>query len=339
MMGLLNISDWSFTQPHWFWLLLAVPVWMLWLRKPSQNRSFLWTTKNPEDMDQLELPWIPMLRKGLTVLKVLCFVAFVFAMAGPYSWKQGPPQEDYKKGIDILLALDVSKSMYTRDFNPNRMTAAKVVAQEFISKRDGDRIGLVVFAGEAYTACPLTTDYDILSKQIEVVDDSYIDEGTAIGTGLGTAVNRLMSDSLTTKVIILLTDGSNNAGEFTPSEAADLAKATNVRVYTIGIGTNSETLVPMMTPQGIRFQKQTVELDEASLQEIADKTGGKYYRAKDLTTLQNVYGEIDALEKQKFLDEVLEGEPPVDPTFWLTILLLSFAVVWMVERSLFPYAE
>ena len=299
----------------------------------------MWTSRLPQEISALQSSWIEKVRTGMSILKALSFVGLVSAMAGPYTWDSNEQKEDYKKGIDIVLALDVSLSMFSRDFEPNRLEAAKRVAKNFVSKRDGDRIGLVVYAGEAYTACPSTLDYQMVMDQIDEVSGEYIDQGTAIGTGLGTAVGRLQGDTLSSRVIILLTDGSNNRGELSPDEAAELAKATGVRVYTIGVGSNTEALSPVVTPFGIRFEKIPVEIDEETLKRVAERTGGEYFRAVDEEGLNSIYDKIDRLEKKRFLESVYQGEPPVNPGKYLLFALLAFTLVWFVERIFFPHAE
>jgi Ca-activated chloride channel family protein len=229
--------------------------------------------------------------------------------------------------------------MLARDFEPNRLEASKKVAKEFVDERKGDRIGLVVYAGEAYTACPSTLDYNILKEQIEQIHGENLDGGTAIGTGLGTAVTRLRSDSLTSKVIILLTDGSNTCGDISPEAAAELAKAKNVRVYTIGVGTNGEALSPVITLFGIRFENVPVEIDEVTLNSIAEKTGGKYFRAKDENGLKEIYKEIDLLEKKKMLDKQFKSQAPATPSAFLNWAFLIAILTWSVKTILFRTNE
>jgi Ca-activated chloride channel family protein len=231
--------------------------------------------------------------------------------------------------------MDISVSMLAKDFEPNRLEAAKEVAKEFVDGRRGDRIGLVVYAGEAYTACPATLDYGVLKSQIDLLGNQNIEGGTAIGTGLGTAVTRLRSDSLESKVIILLTDGSNNAGKIDPMTAAELARAKSVRVYTIGVGSNGEAPTPVITPFGIRYESMPVEIDEETLQKIASTTGGKYFRAADKQGLKAIYGEIDQLEKRRMIDKRYHAEPPATPMAFLNWAIVFLLASWIVEKSLF----
>ena len=198
-----------------------------------------------------------------------------------------------------MLTQDISGSMLARDFRPDRLEASKNIATEFISGRPYDRIGLVVFSGESFTQCPLTTDHAVLINLLREIQSGMIEDGTAIGMGLATAVNRIKDSKAKSKVIILLTDGVNNRGEIAPATAADIAKTFGIRVYTIGVGTQGMAPYPVQTPYGIQYQDMPVEIDEGILQEIAQKTGGKYFRATDNDKLIQVYKEIDKLEKSK----------------------------------------
>lgn len=330
-----EISRFQFLCPHVLWGLLTLPFWFWLLHKKSKRKeSRVLVSRTDHEAEALRVGWVEKVKLLLAALKTLAIGLMVVALAGPYDW-ENDSLEDYKKGIDIILTMDVSLSMYTRDFEPNRLEASKRVAKEFVSNRKGDRIGLVVYSGEAYTACPSTLDYEVLKNQIDEVNGEYIEGGTAIGVGLGTAVARLRSDSLSTKVIILLTDGSNNAGELTPEMAAELARAKNVRVYTIGMGVEGEALSPVVGPFGITFQNIPVEIDEETLRMIAQKTEGKYFRATSEEKLTAIYEEIDQIEKKKFLNEVYQGEPPANPTLWIVCSLILILSTLFVERIFF----
>jgi Ca-activated chloride channel family protein len=198
-----------------------------------------------------------------------------------------------------MLVQDISGSMLSRDFKPDRIEAAKNIATEFISGRPYDRIGLVVFSGESFTQCPLTTDHAVLINLLREIQSGMIEDGTAIGMGLATAVNRIKDSPSKSKVIILLTDGVNNKGEIAPATAAGIAKTFGIRVYTIGVGTQGMAPYPVQTPYGIQYQDMPVEIDEGILQEISQMTGGKYFRATDNDSLEKIYKEIDKLEKSK----------------------------------------
>lgn len=327
-----NIWPFSYTflHPHWFYLLLVLPFLAYYLFKKNNDLSLVVSITQNQEIKKNALTWVNTFRKGIVYTKLFIFTLLVFALAGPFSWqnKEGR-QEDYKNGIDMVIAMDVSLSMYARDFLPSRLDAAKRVAIDFVEGRKGDRIGLVVFAGEAYTSCPPTLDYKVLIEQIAKVSGEYIDGGTAIGVGLGTAVSRLRADSKSSKAIILLTDGTNNAGDLMPERAAELAKALNIRVYTIGVGTKGEALSPVITPFGVRFEMQAVDIDEKALKSIAMKTNGQYFRATDEETLFAIYEKIEKLEKNRFINQVFQNESPADPSpfiLWAIILLLFVSI-------------
>jgi Ca-activated chloride channel family protein len=203
------------------------------------------------------------------------------------------------EGIDIVLAMDVSTSMLARDFTPDRISAAKDIAIEFISQRVTDRMGIVVFAGESYTQCPLTTDRATLINLMKEISTDLIEDGTAIGNGLATAVARMQDSDAPSRVVILLTDGVNNSGEIAPLTAAEIAKNYGIRIYTIGVGANGEAPFPVMTPWGMDIQPRKVEIDEALLGQIASMTGGRYFRATDNTKLSEIYAEIGKMEKAR----------------------------------------
>lgn len=237
------------------------------------------------------------LRHALFALRMAALAMVTVVIARPQNVDRW--QSSTTEGIDIVMALDVSGSMLARDFSPDRLEASKNVATEFISGRPYDRIGLTVFSGESFTQCPLTTDHAVLINLLRDVKSGIIEDGTAIGVGLATAINRIKDSDAISKVIILLTDGVNNRGSIDPMTAAEIAKTFGIRVYTIGVGSRGYADYPVQTPFGTRYQKMEVEIDEALLQQIAELTGGHYFRAVDNSSLQQVYGEIDKLEKSK----------------------------------------
>lgn len=338
-----NILFWEyeFFSPQWLWLLILVPLFLFFMFRNEKNKNgeIKFSRTETEQID-MGASWISQLRKLFIVLYGVVTVLMILALARPYNYHSRESfDEDYENGIDIVLAMDVSMSMLARDFKPNRMEASKKVAKEFIDGRRGDRIGLVVYAGEAYTACPATLDYKILKEQIDQISGEKLEPGTAIGTGLGTAVARLRNDSLLSKVIILLTDGSNNYGEVTPLVAAELAKAKNIRVYTIGVGTNGLAPSPVMTPFGVRFENVPVEIDEETLTKIADKTGGKYFRATDEQSLKSIYKEIEKLEKRKMLDKKFKSESPATPAAFLNWAFVIALITWSANTLLFKINE
>lgn len=287
----------EFANPEYFWLLLVIlpmVVWYIFKEKDSHadlqfsSISFFKTLKRGNRI------W---LRHVLFALRVLAIAFLIFALARPQS--DNSWQTYNSEGIDIMLALDISGSMLARDFEPDRLEAAKEVATKFVLERPQDRIGLVVFSGESFTQSPLTTDKAVLVNLMKDLKSGMIEDGTAIGLGLANAVNRLKDSKAKSKVIILLTDGVNNRGAIAPMTAAELAKTFGIRVYTIGVGSLGEAPYPVQTPWGIQLQNMPVEIDEDILTQIADMTGGKYFRATDNQKLEQIYGEIDQLEKSK----------------------------------------
>jgi Ca-activated chloride channel family protein len=233
----------------------------------------------------------------LFILRLLSFAFIITALARPQT--KSEQQQVEGEGIDIVLCLDVSGSMTAQDFTPNRMEAAKKVASDFIDRRPTDRIAIVIFSGESFTQCPLTTDKAVLHSAVAAIRNGLLQDGTAIGDGLSTSVDRLRSSKSKSKVVILLTDGENNGGLIGPDNAKEIAKAFGIKVYTIGVGTEGYAPFPQATPLGTTVQQQKVTIDEKLLTAIANETGGKYFRAKDNTSLENIYKDIDNLEKSK----------------------------------------
>lgn len=237
------------------------------------------------------------LRHAPILLRTVALSMIIIAIARPRSSSKMDKIDT--EGIDIVLAMDVSTSMLARDFTPDRISAAKDIAIEFISQRPSDRIGIVVFAGESYTQCPLTTDRATLINLMKEILTGLIEDGTAIGNGLATAVARMQGSDAKSRVVILLTDGVNNRGEITPQTAADIAKTYGIRVYTIGVGANGTAPYPVITPWGVQMQDVEVEIDEDLLKGIAETTGGRYFRATDNTKLSEIYSEINKMEKAR----------------------------------------
>ena len=237
------------------------------------------------------------LRHAPMLLRTIALSMIIIAIARPRSSSKMDKIDT--EGIDIVLAMDVSTSMLARDFTPDRISAAKDIAIEFISQRPSDRIGIVVFAGESYTQCPLTTDRATLINLMKEIQTGLIEDGTAIGNGLATAVARMQGSDAKSRVVILLTDGVNNRGEITPQTAADIAKTYGIRVYTIGVGANGTAPYPVITPWGVQMQDVEVEIDEDLLKGIAETTGGRYFRATDNTKVSEIYSEINKMEKAR----------------------------------------
>lgn len=287
----------EFANPKYFLLLvLLIPMilWYIFREKRSHADLQFSSLRAFKGMKHAGKVW---LRHILFVLKLLAIVFLVTALARPQSSNSW--QTYSSEGIDIVLALDISGSMLARDFKPDRLEAAKEVAAKFILERPQDKIGLVIFSGESFTQCPLTTDQAVLVNLLREVKSGMIEDGTAIGLGLANAVNRLKDSPTKSKVVILLTDGVNNQGTISPVTAAELAKAYGIRVYTIGVGTYGEAPYPIQTPFGVQLRNVPVEIDEDVLKQIATLTGGKYFRATDNQKLEQIYSEIDQLEKSK----------------------------------------
>lgn len=287
-----------FASPYYLWLLtLLVPMIGYYVWRTLQGgaairiSSVAGVVRAPKTV-RYYLRHLPF------ALRAAAFALLVVALARPQDVEQNVRTNT--EGIDIMLAIDVSGSMLARDFKPDRITAAKEVAGSFIADRYGDRIGLVAFAGEAFTQSPLTTDQSTLQTLLTRIRSGLIEDGTAIGNGLATAINRLRESEAKSKVIILLTDGVNNRGEIAPLTAAEIAKAQGIRVYTIGVGTEGMAPYPAIDMFGnITFVNQKVEIDEKTLTAISDMTGGKYFRATDKAKLKAIYDEINQLEKSK----------------------------------------
>lgn len=282
----------------WFlWFLLVIPLLLGYYiyRQGKANASVKLSTAS--FLDGGKKTFRHYLRHLLFALRLAAIAIVIIVIARPQNVDKW--QSSTTEGIDIIMAIDVSGSMLARDFNPDRLEASKNVATEFISGRPYDRIGLTVFSGESFTQCPLTTDHAVLINLLREVKSGIIEDGTAIGVGLATAINRIKDSDAISKVIILLTDGVNNMGSIDPVTAAEIAKTFGIRVYTVGVGSMGYADYPVQTPFGMRYQKMQVEIDEALLQRIAEMTGGQYFRAVDNTSLQRVYAEIDKLEKSK----------------------------------------
>jgi Ca-activated chloride channel homolog len=294
------LMDWkhiSFAHPYYFALLLLVPVIVWWQvrNKKKDNPSMRLTTLS--GLAKIKPSWKVRFRPILFVLRMLTLVALTVALARPQS--SNTTESIDSEGIDIVLSIDVSGSMLAEDLKPNRIEAAKKVAMDFVDQRPTDRIGLVIFSGESFSQCPITIDHNVLKEQLSQIKSGMLVDGTAIGMGLATGVDRLRNATGKSRVLILLTDGVNNTGLIDPSTALEIAKAYKVRVYTIGIGTEGQAVYPVQTPFGTQKQMMPVQIDETLLKKIATETGGKYYRATSNKSLTSVYKEIDQLEKTK----------------------------------------
>ena len=320
----------TFHNPHILWLLLLlVPMAAYYVWQTMKGGAAI-SISSVEGFRGAPRTFRYWLRHLPAILRLAAVAAIIVALARPQDAEEFSRTDT--EGIDIVLALDVSGSMLARDFKPDRITAAREVAGSFIADRYGDRIGLVVFAGEAFTQSPLTTDQATLQTLLGRVRSGIIEDGTAIGLGLATGINRLRESEAKSKVIILLTDGVNNSGQITPLTAADIAAEQGICVYTIGVGTRGEAPYPAMDMFGnMTFVKQKVDIDERTLREIADRTGGRYFRATDERALRKIYDEINTLEKSRV--EVLQSTVYHELyVVWVLAAIALLLVEFIVEK-------
>lgn len=323
-----------FEYPQLLWL-LAIPVLLvaLYVWKELKDRR-------PHLRVSTLTPWkeggrsiLGIIRHIPYALRIAALSLIIIAIARPRSATEMEKVDT--EGIDIVLAMDVSTSMLAMDFKPNRLNAAKDIAVEFIAERPSDRMGIVVFAGESYTQCPLTTDRATLINLMQDVQTDLIEDGTAIGNGLATAVARMKDSDAKSRVVILLTDGVNNMGAVTPQDAAEIAKTYGIRVYTIGVGANGEAPYPVLTPWGNEVRNMKVEIDEDLLKNIADMTGGKYFRATDNTKLAEIYSEINRMEKTRTTIDSFPVYKDLFPKYAiaaLVCLLLEILITVMLRK-------
>ena len=312
----------TFVNPNLLYLLLLVVPVIVWYVLNHKRTHASIQVSTIKGIGKNHITYKHILRHVVFALRVLTIVLIIIAIARPQSilsWKN-----EESEGIDIVLALDISSSMLARDFQPDRLEAAKDLAIQFIAGRRNDRMGLVVFSGESFTQCPLTTDHRVLINLFRDIKSGMIEDGTAIGMGLATSVSRLKDSDAKSKVIILLTDGVNNRGAIAPVTAAELAQTFGIRVYTVGVGTEGMAPYPVPTPFGIQIRNVPVEIDEETLQEIAQNTGGEYFRATDNKKLKQIYEQIDKLEKSKI--EVKEFSQK-DEEFLAFVLLAAFLLL------------
>ncbi|MCB9334840.1 MAG: VWA domain-containing protein [Flavobacteriales bacterium] len=322
----------SFANPEFFWALAIIPLmiaYYIWRNNKLQG------TFKISSLHSFSFFKSTFYRHSAIVLRCLGLASLITAIARPQtslSW-----QNVTTEGIDIIIALDISGSMLAEDFRPNRLEASKEVAMEFISERPHDRIGLVIYGGESFTQCPLTSDHDVLLNLFDDIQNGMIEDGTAIGMGLATAVNRLKDSEAKSKVVILLTDGANNAGSIPPITAAEIAREFGIRVYTVGVGSEGEARMPFQDQFGrIQYQMVPVRIDEKTLKEIAQMADGQYFRATDKNKLENIYKEIDQLEKSKI--NVTDYKKKSEH-FWpfaslaAILLLLEFLIKNLIFKS------
>ena len=324
-----------FFEYPWLLWLLVVPALLvlhyLYLELKGRNPHLRVSTITPWKAGGWD--YMAVVRHIPFALRIFALVMIVIAIARPRSSEE--VEKTDTEGIDIVMAMDVSTSMLARDFTPDRLEASKDIAIQFISQRPSDRMGIVVFAGESYTQCPLTTDRATLINLMKEIQTDLIEDGTAIGNGLATAVSRMKDSDAKSRVVILLTDGVNNRGEITPQTAAEIAKAYGVRVYTIGVGANGVAPYPVMTPWGPDVQDMQVEIDEDLLKDIAGQTGGRYFRATDNAKLAEIYEEINKMEKVRTTVDSFPVYKELFPRYALlalAALLLEILLVAVIRR-------
>lgn len=320
------LSDITFAYPGFLLLLVVIPGMVYWyLRKENENVATL--VVSSLSALRLTSSWRTISRHGLFLLRLLAICFLILALSRP----QRRFQKDLTsgEGIDIVLCIDISGSMMAQDLLPDRMEAAKKVAIQFVESRTADRIGVVIFSGESYTLVPLTTDKQILRTQLGNIQRGLLEDGTAIGDGLGTSINRLLASSTASRVVILLTDGEDQGGRISPLEAKELAAENGIKVYTIGVGTDGYAPFPVQLPNGqVSRQMQKVNIDEKLLQDMAVSTGGRYFRAKDTESLSAIYASIDQLEKSKVtITRIERNTEKFFPFAILSFLTLSIELV------------
>lgn len=322
--------DWkhlTFAHPLYFALLLVVPFMIWWQnRKKQENPALRLTTL--QGLARMNSGRAA-LRPAMFVLRIIAVVMLIISLARPQSTNTTTNSDT--EGIDIVMAMDVSGSMLAEDFRPNRIEAAKQTAIDFVSKRPTDRIGLVIFSGESFTMCPITIDHNVLKEQLAQIKTGMMVDGTCMGMGLATAVDRLRSSKSKSKVIILMTDGVNNVSvPISPATALEIVKAYKIKVYTIGVGSHGQAPIPVQTPMGIQKMMQPVDIDEPLLKQIAGETGGKYFRATSNQSLQSIYEDIDKLEKTNI--EVTSFKHYTELFFPFTLIAIICIVLEMVLR-------
>ena len=330
------MSSIEFASPHFLLGLIIIPLLLVWYIFNCNKQQAYIRFSDTGFFDKLPKSWRTYLRHIIFILEIAALSLFIIALARPQSSTKN--QKINVEGIDIVLAMDISSSMLACDLEPDRLEASKLVASDFVAGRPDDRMGLVVFSGETFTQVPLTTDHGMMLNMLKDMKCGMLEDGTAIGDGLASAVSRLKDSEAISKVVILLTDGDNNAGSIDPSTAAEMAKLFGIRVYTIGAGTRGTAPYPVQTPfGGIKYQQVEVNINEPLLQSIANETGGKYFRAESKEKLQQIYDEIDKMERSKI--EINEYKRLYEEFYpfaiWgLILLLLSFILKNTIFKSI-----
>jgi Ca-activated chloride channel family protein len=318
----------EFKNPAWFWLLLIIPILAFYFWRYKRFKAPTVQISSADAFSRIP----PTLKTRLVNVplfaRLLAFVFLIVALARPQS--SSSSSNVTTEGISIVIALDISASMLAEDFKPNRIECAKKVAQQFIDGRPNDLIGLVIFSGESFTQCPITSDHSVLRNVLKDVQPGMLIDGTAIGEGLATAISRVKDAKTKSKVVVLITDGVNNSGAIPPSTAGEIAKTFDVRVYSIGVGTKGMAPYPFKTPFGIQYQNMEVQIDEALLSQVAQNTDGKYFRATGNKALENVFNEIDRLEKSKI--EVTEFNRHTDEYLPYALIGLALILLELILR-------
>jgi len=323
------LNDITFAYPEFFYGLILIPLMGTWYWFKNNSTRADIQMSSLSGFTDIKSGFKTRTRHSLIILRLLALSALIVCLARPQSSTSW--QNITTEGIDIILAVDISGSMLAEDFKPNRLEASKRVALDFIAGRPTDRVGLVVFSGESFTQCPLTTDHAVLKNLFHDIKSGMIEDGTAIGMGLATSVSRLKDSKAISKVVILLTDGVNNSGRIAPLTAAEIATSFGIRVYTIGVGTIGMAPYPFRTPYGVKYQNIEVKIDEEMLMEIADMSDGKYFRATDNQKLEEIYEEIDNLEKSKI--EVTEFSKKTEQFLPIAILAGLLLLLEMLLRT------
>ena len=287
----------EFASPHFLFGLIIIPLFIVWYIFNCNRQQAYVRFSDTGFFNKLPRSWRVHMRHIVFAMEIAALSLFIIALARPQSSSKN--QKVNIEGIDIVLAMDISSSMLAADLKPDRLEASKAVASDFVAGRPGDRMGLIIFSGETFTQVPLTTDHAMMLNMLNNMKCGMLEDGTAIGDGLASAVSRLKDSEAISKVVILLTDGDNNAGSIDPMTAAEMAKMFGIRVYTIGAGTRGKAPYPVQTFGGIQYTNVEVNINDALLQQIADETGGKYFRAESKEKLQQIYDEIDKMERSK----------------------------------------
>jgi Ca-activated chloride channel family protein len=326
------LTNIEFANPGFLYLLILLPLlggWY-WYKLKSNNPGL--QLSSTTGFAKTKRSWRQYLIHMLFAFRILAITLVIVALARPQSTSRS--RDVTIEGIDIVLAIDVSSSMLAQDLRPDRLEAAKDVASDFIAGRPDDRIGLVIFSGESFTQSPLTSDHSMIRNLFKDIECGMIEDGTAIGDGMATSINRLKESQAISKVIILITDGVNNAGSIDPLSAAEIARMYGIRIYSVGVGTMGVAPYPVQTPFGIQYQNMEVKIDEASLQEVAELTGGRYFRATSNRKLKEIYQEIDQLEKSKI--DVTEFSRKHEEFLLLALLALVFFILEiLLKHSVF----